>query len=94
MSKLELAYQVEKEREKLQYHHRNLNLPKPRPEYVTDTGYVEFEVGDVVKLREPLPEAVQDRGVVVIIQDDWHVVWRTGEIESFDDIAGDTLIVL
>lgn len=27
MTRLELAYQVEKEREELTYHHRNLNLP-------------------------------------------------------------------
>lgn len=70
------------------------NLPTPRPEYVTDTGHAEFEVGDVVKLRDPLPEAIQDRGVVTVIRNDWYVVWRSGEIQSFDDIAGDDLVVL
>ena len=70
------------------------NLPMPRPEYVTETGHAEFKVGDIVRLRDPLPEAIQDRGVVTVIRNDWYIVWRSGEIQSFDDVAGDDLIVL
>lgn len=72
------------------------NLPMPRPEYVTETGHAEFKVGDIVRLRDPLPfrSAIEDRGVVTVIRDEWYVVWRSGEIQSFEDIAGDDLIVL
>ncbi len=71
-----------------------MTLPEPRPEYVTDAGHKVFELGDVVKLRDPLPETAHYRGVVAVIRDDWYVVWSSGEIQNFDDISGDDLIVL
>jgi hypothetical protein len=52
-----------------------------------------FEPGDVVRLRDPLPETAHDRGVVVIVLSHWWVVWRSGEIQHFNSISGDDLLV-
>ena len=64
-SRLEQAYQAEKEREELPHHHRNLNLPKRDlysgvPEYGTDEWIRQVKYWrnerDTADLSEGLPE--------------------------------------
>ena len=69
------------------------SLPLPRPEYSTPDGPRMFEPGDVVRLRDPFPETADDRGVVVVVLSHWWVVWRSGEIQHFNSISGDDLLV-
>tara|TARA_Y100000114_G_scaffold156058_1_gene181881 strand:- start:2443 stop:2757 length:315 start_codon:yes stop_codon:yes gene_type:complete len=68
------------------------NLPKA-PEFTTKSGHAEHKVGDLVRLRDPLPETADEWGVVVVIRGDWFVVWHSGECQSFDEISGDELSV-
>lgn len=72
----------------------SLDLPTPRPEYETEDGHKYFKVGDIVRLRDPIVQPDLDRGVVVVLGDDWYVAWRIELMVSFDEISGDCLHVL
>lgn len=71
----------------------NRPFPLPRPEYETANGYKYFKVGDIVRLVDPLDGADEDRGVVIILANEWHIVWMS-QCENFDEISGDSLHVL
>lgn len=63
------------------------------PEFTTRSGRSEHKAGDGVRLRDPLPDAVLEWGIVVVVRGDWFVVWQSGRCQSFDEIRDDELEV-
>lgn len=59
-----------------------------------DGTFTPFRQGDLVKLRQPFPETSSLVGAVLFIENEWVVHWSNGEVENFDYIAGDDLIII
>lgn len=80
----------------------NQVLPEPRPVYSRpEGGHLYFNPGDIVRIRDPLEGCENVVGVVVVQpispdseKLDWFVLWESGELDTFDDISGDSLIIV
>ena len=78
-------------------------LPLPRPEYERPDGsFAYFNPGDIVRMKDSLDDETKHLVGVVVVdalrpesdEVDWFVRWENGYIDDFDDISGDSLVVV